>query len=333
MTIAKKALSLFAFILILFILTIPAQAEEGVAIEIIPPIILETAKIQDGSQNRILIKGLIKPNNEVLIYINGVYSGLANISQGDNNFSLFYYLSPVIKDADNNEVLAIARDQKFHVLSSPVQIVVNSVIEKTFLTQPSPKEIISSTNNTVSAPILKTPKQKNCENKPYISGFSKNQTIVKLFIDNKLFTSILATSKVSETAFFSYTPNVSLERGEHFVYATAEDNKGRVSPKSNYLFFCVSSQQIMSTSTSENKEVNIGSSSVNEVGNGKIEDANSVFQKTNSQDQTNKKANDKSNNKVNLFLFTIFVFIIIIWIIIVNKELLEENKNPIIKPK
>lgn len=325
MAISRKILILFICLLALLNFGIPAYAQNEAVAESDSPIILETAKIQEDGQLYVLAKGLVKPNYEVLIYINGAYNGLANISQGNANFSLFNYLSPNIKDTNNTEIMAIARNQETRLLSSPAQAEVNSTIEKTVLSQTVPKETINPVKHVVLSPILKTPKQKNCENKPYISGFSKNQTTVKVFIDNKLYTSVPAISKVAEIAFFSYVPSVSLDRGQHFVYAIAEDRDGNLSPKSNILTFCVSAPQTIATSTPE--DIGLISDSITTIA---PDDTELVFQKTNSPEgATGTTANSPSKPgiKINLFFFGLFVLIIIVWIVFVNKELLEDNKN------
>lgn len=321
-TISQKVLTFSIYLLILFTFGIPAYAQNEALVESDSPIILETAKIQESGQNYILVKGLVKPGHEALIYINGSYNGLANISQGNTDFSLFNYLSPNIKDANNTEVSVIARNQETRLFSSPSQAHVNSIIEKTVLSQPAPKETISPTKHVILAPILKTPKQKDCEISPYISGFSKNQTTVKIFIDNKPYASLPATSKVAESAFFSYTPSVSLDRGQHFVYAIAEDKNGNTSPRSNLLTFCISAPQTISTSTPEEREL-ISDSNTTPA----LDDPNLVFQKTKFQEKATTSKALASGVKINLFLFELFVLIVIIWIVFVNKELLEDNKS------
>jgi hypothetical protein len=322
MNIARK-ISIFSVCLLsLASFIIPAYAQNEAITESDAPIILKTTKILEDGQVYVSAKGLVKPNYDVLIYINGVYNGLANISQGNVNFSLFNYFSTKIKNANNTEIIAIARNQETHLLSSPSQAQVDSIIEKTSFSQPAPKETIGPTKHVVLAPILKTPQQKNCENKPYISGFSKNQTTVKIFIDNKLYINLPATSSVSEIAFFSYIPGVSLDRGQHSVYAVAEDKNGNLSPRSNLLTFCISNPQTISTSTSE--EVELISDSIPTIEAG---EADLVFQKTNPPEEATSTVLQKSKININLLLFGLFILIIIIWIIFVNKELLEENKD------
>lgn len=322
MTLARKTLIFLICLLAIFAFRIPARAQNEATSDSNSPIILETEKIIEGQQINILVKGLVKPNNDVLIYINGVYDGLANISQGNAYFSLFNYLSSNIKDPNNTEILAIARDLNSHLLSSPTQAPVNSIIEKTVLTKPGPKETITKTNSLISAPTLKTPNEKNCVNKVYISGFSKNQTTVKIFIDNKLFAKILAISKVAETAFFSYATTVSFDRGEHSVYTIATDANGNNSPKSNILSFCIATPKITSTSSPEAIDYiyDLNTSWQNN-------DENLVFQKTNPQNASSSAESKNSNSKINLILFGIFVLLIIAWVVFVNKELLEDKND------
>lgn len=288
------------------------------------PIILNTAKIIEGEKAYMSVRGLVEPGHEVLIYLNGIYNGLANISQATANFSLFSYLSAIAVNVEKNEVMVIARDDETSALTPPVIAPINTIIEKSYIKPVGLQETIKATNNLISAPILKTPSQKNCESTPYISGFSKNQTTVSIYIDNRLYTSLHANSNIAETAFFSYVPVANFTRGQHTVYATAENKNGHVSPKSNTLSFCISDPQIISTSTANTIE------SVDSIiATNTINKSDLVFQKTNNQEVANKNIREKTSHKINLLLFGVFILVVVIWIIFVNKELAEENAKNI----
>lgn len=326
MTTSGKIITLFSCLLFLAIFSIPARAQNEIISYSDAPTILETAKIQEDRHINVLVKGLIKPNYDVLIYINGTYAGLANISQGNTIFSKFSYVSANISDVKNLQVTAIGRNNLNNLLTSPTQISVTSLIEKPVLQPRAPKEIINPTNKPVLAPILKTPNSSRCESIPHISGFSKNQTTVKIFIDNKLFTSKVASSSVSEVAFFSYYPIITLERGQHSVYAIAEDTKHNQSPKSNLLTFCVSNPHTIATSSVAENEL-----TTNPNQNTDSETDRLVFQKTNDLKSTTTNSSAKNTAKTNIILFGLFILIVAVWIIYVNKELLDDNKENVSK--
>jgi hypothetical protein len=327
MTISKKLFFFSLFVFFLFSSAKIVLAEENTTSEIPPPTILETAEIKEINNSQIMVKGLVSGENQVLIYINGEYKGLANISQGNGKFSLFSYLSSPLKNIGNFKVFAIAQDKISRNLSAPTENIVSTIIEKSVLSsvKKAPETIRQSTTNIIP-PLLLTPNQKFCENKPYISGFSQNNTLVKIFINKKLYNKFLVVNKSSSTAFFSYVPNMEMDRGQYSVYATAEDTSGNKSAKSNILNFCISRPQTISSSTikiQENEQDTTDSQLVNSTST----DSAKVFQKTLANNSSSTSEQKSPNQKINLILFIIFVIIIITWMIVVNKNLLDEKKD------
>jgi hypothetical protein len=323
MKLTKKQvfLSLF-FVGLSFCLIKAVRAEE-----IQSPIVLETAQIRSSSGTQIMVKGLIAKQNEenqILIYVNGIYNGFANISQGNNEFSHFNYLSSPLVSSNSFNIFAIAKNKESRILSAPTNNIVDTIIEEGLLISTSistSTETIVKTAVVTPAPVLLIPKQNFCESDLHISGLAQNRSLVKVFINDKLYDKFFVFSKTSSTAFFEYSPTVKMDRGQYSVYATAEDDQNNKSAKSNILKFCISTPQTISTSTEINE--------LNSSSNPQQENVatNTVFQKTIENKQVLGEKIKKTNNNVNIILFIGFIVAIIFWIFLVNKELLEENKE------
>ncbi|MDD5295135.1 MAG: hypothetical protein PHP21_04475, partial [Patescibacteria group bacterium] len=78
-------------------------------------------------------------------------------------------------------------------------------------------------------------------NQPFIVGLSKNDSFIKVFIDNELNGQFEVDNHSSGTANFAFKPPV-LARGNHSVYATATDNRGKESRRSNTVYFWCASR-------------------------------------------------------------------------------------------
>lgn len=294
------------------------------------PTILETTLLKASYGDQLMINGLVEKNNQVLIYINGNYYGFANISNNDPDINSFSYLSPVIKRVSdyNYKIFAIARNLDSLNLSALAESGISSIIEQSSIEQADkkPSEQLrpkpdKTKEEQVPAPILITPKGNIGEYKPIISGFSKNQTKINLYIDNALETEFWVEDDNSGTASFKYTPVKELKRGLHLVYAIATDKNGRKSKNSNFLYFFIADPKYIATSTSLVQETPAQPS---------------VFQKTeNTASSSNQKENTKPiNSALNLSLFILFIVGVIIWIITTNLELKKEKaKTEEEKPK
>ncbi|MBU0707282.1 hypothetical protein KKG41_02825 [Patescibacteria group bacterium] len=87
------------------------------------------------------------------------------------------------------------------------------------------------------APTLLTPENGSTTEitKPVITGLSKNDSRVKIFIDDQLNGQFQVTNHSSGTANFVYEPFLDLKPGWHDIYATAVDTVGKTSPQSNVI--------------------------------------------------------------------------------------------------
>lgn len=91
------------------------------------------------------------------------------------------------------------------------------------------------------APTLLTPESGSTTNqtKPIIAGLSPNDSTIKIFIDELLNGQFQVVNHRSGTANFAYEPFLNLKPGWHQVNATATNNKGKESPRSETIKFFV----------------------------------------------------------------------------------------------
>jgi hypothetical protein len=291
-------------------------ADDEESTKIPEPVILSAIQINDVENSQILVSGLMATGYNVIVYINGKYSGVANISQITNNFTKFSFLSEPLNSNQNFEIMVIGQDQISLKFSAPALISVKSIIEKNyFFSEPDKKTIkpaISSSSATaaIDPPMLNVAEQKICIPNPDIFGSVKNQNKISIYVDDKLSAIIPVNKQSANTFVFNYSPT-ELERGQHSVYAIAQDKDGNKSAKSKTLFFCVSSPQII-TATSAVAEI------IEQTPTSSL-----VFQKTNDQ----KPANNKQKNTLNLFIFFAFLAGLGTWMALVNRELSGENNK------
>lgn len=296
-----------------------AIASSTVLPVISPPTILSTYQIEEGSNSQIAINGLANPGQKILVYINGKYDGNANISQIFNSSVKFSYLSTSFTSNQNFEVTTLAQDSESLQLSAPASAQVFSVIEKSsFESNKASEEIKPNPKNIINPPLLITPQQQACVSAPYISGFTESKTKALIYIDGVFFSDVPIINNASSSSFFSYTPADRLDRGDHSVFALAEDASGHKSGKSNILSFCISEPQIITAiSTSSLGISNISSSSglpLNSSATG------SVFQKT-------FKVNAVDMRQwINVSIFIIFIALLILWMYFVNRRLKNDQK-------
>lgn len=283
------------------------------------PIILSTSEIMESSSSQIVVNGLVEPGLEVAIYVNGKYNGLANISQINNNYSKFSFLSSPFSPNGSIEVTAISRGTNSSSVSAPASANVQNIIESAAINPPI-KEEITIPQKTVSAPETLTPpnltpqSENSCNSFINISGFTKTQTSVSVYIDDQLFTTFTPPSGNSELTLFSYSPAITLSRGKHTSFAIAHEKNGLSSKKSNSIQFCISSPQIITATSSPETNTSIVATSSSNTTT-KVA-SSSVFQKTNKSAPVN-----TNKGYLNIIIFIAFLIGLLVWMIFVNREL------------
>lgn len=183
---------------------------------------LITGVDQDGSAyaNQPLVLGLSPENSEVMVYLNGVYEGNAEVNREQTGTDNFYYQIKQDLNEGTHSVTVIAKDKtslRLSNVSNEYHFSINSLPAPTLI-QPDEKAITGKV-------------------KPFITGLTVNNTFVHLFIDGKYNGKTDYLQHESGTANFKYVPFLNLEPGWHTAWAKTEDASGRISGASNVLHF------------------------------------------------------------------------------------------------
>lgn len=174
-----------------------------------------------GGQN-FSLAGTTPLNSEVLIYLDGNFVGRAETAASTGaeiTFNYLYTLKNKLADG-RHAVMAVAQDKISLVLSAPSNEVKFSI-------------------NALPAPTLIAPSGDLIlgDSRPLIIGLAKNDTSVKIFIDDVFNGQTAILSHDSGTANFAYRPPVNLALGWHKIYLIAEDREGKTSPATLVLNF------------------------------------------------------------------------------------------------
>ncbi len=318
--------------------------KDVLAQEIKAPIILNAYQIINEDEVKITINGLTENLTScqvsVSIYLNNLYYNTANISIINNEFCSFSLESDWIKKEKSFEVTAIMRNNKTLTLSPASSIKVISV--KKFIQekevpqkdeQNAPNQNKGLNKNFVQpmiAPTLFTPFGKIIDpERPVVSGLAKNDSIIKIYIDNELENQFWVNNNPSGTASFLYSLKTPLKRGSHLVYAIAQDKDGKESKKSNNLYFNQYTPTITATTSDKNLETeNKSFSPLLSVE--RLNTSSKTEIKGISETKKTVIADKKEKNGsfvVKLIIFIIFLSVIILWMILVGKELKKEKKQ------
>lgn len=179
------------------------------------PTLLKPNKNTITQKVKPLIIGLSKTNTKIKIFIDGVYNGSTGLVRHDSGTANFAY-KPFLNLSEGWHIAwAVAEDENGR--QSPVSNIIHFNIEKKF---PAPT-------------LLKTIINQNNLKRPIIAGLSKNDSRIRVFIDKKLDSEFQVDNHPSGTANFAYVPKTDLSMGNHIVYMTALDYRGKESLWSN----------------------------------------------------------------------------------------------------
>ncbi len=184
------------------------------------PVPIVIAVDQSVNQTKPLITGLTAPNTEVLIYINGTFSELAEINETETATNNFYYQVESDLVSGEYSLTAIARDKTSLVLS-----MFSASVDFLVPELPAPTLLVPD-KNTITG-----------ETRPLITGLSESDTIVHVFIDGIINGNTGVINNETGTADFVYQPFLNLSIGKHQVWAVAVSQDGRTSKLSNVLDF------------------------------------------------------------------------------------------------
>ncbi len=214
-------------------------------------------------QTKPLITGLAKNDSLIKVFIDGKLNGqfeVENHASGAANFAYtpFLHLKP-----GAHEVFATATDTKGK--QSPHSNTLRFMVE---YPMPAPTLVETVTNAATTA------------SRPWIVGFSKNNTAVRIYIDGRDDGEFMVQNSATGTADFAYRTLYDLKPGRHTVYAVAIDRKGKESHYSDVIEFTVPKPApVQSTSDQTKPEVK--------------------GDETQPTDQTNANTNSNGNDNTN----------------------------------
>jgi hypothetical protein len=257
----KKKIYLFVFLAIFFIFFLSLNSVLAVGTQI--PSVNNVRTLISGNIGELLIDGETVKGTEVLIYIDGTFAGLADInfnSSADTNHYKFV-LNKQLAEGQYT-VMAVAEDLTSGVLSP-----ISKIYQFSVQSLPAAPVQINNTDNIVKieekalpAPVLKNavfnPVGKI--GKPNFVGWSKNNLLIKVFIDGQFTWQFNVNNDISGTANFALNITKLLKPGQHSIYTQAVDKKGKVSRSSNSVYFTVAKsikagQSLKSVSTISKK--------------------------------------------------------------------------------
>ena len=177
------------------------------------------------SNARPVITGLTKSGTQVRLYIDGVLVTQTKVLENNSGTASFYY-------------------QPVNDLSSGSHILTALAIDKYNQTSATSSRIEFRIEKPLPAPVLLKSITAKELNRPYIAGVAKNDLAVKVFIDNKLDGSFNVKNHNSGTANFSYQVSRPLTKGQHWVYTTSVDKRGKASGQSNIIKINIGEEKI-----------------------------------------------------------------------------------------
>jgi len=313
------------------ILSAPSPEIEFIAAPLPAPTMIEPNRNTVTGKVKPLIKGLTTSNTFARVYIDGIYNGKTNIVSHESGTANFAY-KPFLNLARGLHVAwAVAEDEAGR--KSKASSVINFRVEQEM---PAP---------TIFTPVVNS---RTTSSRPFIVGLAKNDSLVKVFIDHKLSGQFQVTNHISGTANFAYQPFQTLAKGQHVVYTTAIDSRGKESCWSNIIYFTVkhpaiaqavqeedleTATEITEPEPGEQEPVAVISPEEGIVEGEKIadEEIKDIIEEGVEEKKAETGLIDEAKQKqgklrLNLIIFIVFLFGVIAWIFWVNRELIKERR-------
>ena len=287
-----------------------------------------------------LIKGLTLSGTFVRLYIDGIYNGKTDAVVHDSGTANFAYKPFLNLTTGHHFVQAVSEDSLGN--KSKKSDVLNFKIEQPM---PAPTLFALEFNS------------KTEHDSPFIVGVTKNNSLIKVFIDHKLDGQFKAENHKSGAVNFAYRPFRPLTSGDHFMYVTATDSRGKESNWSNVVYFNIAAeleQPALAQIVAEQEEEQKQEAKIEVKGLGSLEDKNVIVEgyeeelndskekitdddikkiigeeitkEEADQGLINENKNKQGGLNLNLVIFITFLLGIIVWIFWVNKELIKERR-------
>jgi len=206
---------LFAIVLGLVLssaLLIPHTTYAQTDTTLIAPTVLSPQPSALVIERQPVFAGVTYNNTLVDVYIDGVLAGRAKVKNSPSGVASWAYRATEELDLGNHMVSTVARSEA-GVLRSPASINIAFRVEEPF---PTP---------TLLIPLVDS---RTTYTQPWINGLAKNDSIIDIYIDGKLSSTIQTTSDPSGTVKFEYQAP-ELKPGWHAVKVQAKDSRGKLS--------------------------------------------------------------------------------------------------------
>lgn len=285
------------------------------------------------------IKGLLPSGTFARIYIDGIYNGKTEILEHRSGTANFAYKPFLNLEPGYHTAWAVTETENGK--KSKISNVLNFKIE-----------------NPYPAPVLFNPVVS--QNQQFIVGLAKNDSKIKVFIDQRLYGEFLVKNHESGTANFAYIAPSNISNGAHIIFTTATDSRGKESVWSNIVKInTISAPTPRITDQAVSEEVAVApvitpNTTTNEVqSNEQKENTQEQNIKTEEKSDISELIEDKINEdqqikinekeaetglidenkdqqsklRWNLIIFIVFLVSVIAWIFWVNRELIKEKKE------
>ncbi len=201
------------------------------------PTLLSPSEGWSTTEKKPLITGLTQNDTQVAVYIDDTFNGRATVKNGTQGTASFAYTPFLDLTPGWHTVKVKSQDDRTGLESA------TTLVRSFYVDLPLP------------APTLTTPvvNEDTTWSKPWITGLSKNDTVVHVYIDGVYNGKTKAVNDESGTASFSYQPFLELTPGSHQVKVVAKDAKGKTSVSSTTLEFNVYNPKTVTTTVNSDE--------------------------------------------------------------------------------
>lgn len=300
------------------VLSAPSEEMSFFISPISSPTIVFPNQFSSIGDTRPILTGLTVSGTNVYIYIDGNFVRKIDNVTSPSGTANFYYKPVEPLSLGTHTFSAYSEDVygRTSEMTEPVSFTIEAPL-------PAP---------TLLDPIIN-------KNKITLVGLTKNETTVKVFVDNKIAGETLVKPDRSKTANFSFILGKNLTKGKHLVYTTAIDTKGKESTLSNtkaIVFNQANTPAITKNAVEEKKDTENKSAendkSINDKNKDQISDdviknilSNNGATNTPESGLINENKSQQGKLQTNLIVFILFLLAVIAWIFWVNRELIKEK--------
>lgn len=290
------------------------EVNKSVAVPVLAaPILISPTSRNSIGVSRPKIAGLTLAETEVEIFIDGKYDGTVKPENKGSGLLNFQYKPNVSLEVGWHFSYAVAKN-------------------KSGLRSTASNRLDFEIEEKLPAPVLKDPIYK--EDKTWVVGFTKNDFLVKIFIDDKEVGLAKVNNDNSGTANFIYNFPNNISRGGHLVYAIAIDLRGKESERSNYVYYFsgeIENQKYDVTKSSAAKPVVLAvdfeDENIMSSGDAQSAESDAVSAVSGASGLISEKQDRLSKIHWNMAVFFVFLILFLFWCYWVNRELVKKRRK------